>query len=462
MASPRPDLPPDFAAALDRVPEAGDRFAALPPDRQAQWIDWINRARGRRRAARVDDAIRRLMPSAAAAREEEVAEPAGPPPERYWWLWLLLLLLLVVAGLLIWYFVSRGNDKAGVPDVVGLREPVAAQRIQQKGLIVAPRPGPSARPAGIVFAQRPGAGVQLDKGKSVTIFVSTGPVRIAVPDVADLPLASADTKLTAAGLKAKVKRVASTRPKGIVIEQSPVAGVTVAKGTTVTLSVSNGQKPVIVPSLVGSTQGAAVTQLTKLGLKPKLQNVPSSKPAGQVAAQNPPAGKEVDKGSTVILNVSNGSGGGSTTTLQTTTTTGTAASASTRVPPVRGLAVVAGLRRLNTAHLRPIVRYVSSTEPAGRILTQRPASGTARGNSPVRLTVSEGPTPGAPTQVPNVVGQDQSSAASALRQAGFKVAVLFRPTTDQSQDGLVVEQQPAVGGTIPSGLYVAIFVGRLS
>ena len=38
------ELPEDFAAALDRVPEAGDRFAAMPADRQAQWIDWIERA----------------------------------------------------------------------------------------------------------------------------------------------------------------------------------------------------------------------------------------------------------------------------------------------------------------------------------------------------------------------------------------------------------------------------------
>jgi len=95
MASRR-ELQPDVAAALDRVPEAGSAFAALPPDRQAAWLAWIDRARGRRaRAGRIDEMVRRLLPSAAVA-EEEVAEPVGPPPERYWWLWLLLLLLLVL------------------------------------------------------------------------------------------------------------------------------------------------------------------------------------------------------------------------------------------------------------------------------------------------------------------------------------------------------------------------------
>src|SRR5919205_3644287 len=138
-------FPDDFAAALDRVPEARDRFAAMPPERQAQWVDWIDRARGRRRAARIDDAIRRLLPSAAVA-EEEVAEPVGPPPERNWWIWLLLLLLLVVAGLLLWYFLSRGSEKRTVPDVVGLRSAAAAQRLSDKDLKAIPTSAPSSRP----------------------------------------------------------------------------------------------------------------------------------------------------------------------------------------------------------------------------------------------------------------------------------------------------------------------------
>src|SRR5439155_24352932 len=248
---------------------------------------------------------------------------------------------------------SRGTDKATVPDVVGLPEQVAAQRIHRKGPIAIPNTAPSSRPVGVVFAQRPGAGVQVDKGQSVTISISSGPARKAVPNVTDLPLKQAQQRLTAAGFKSRVKRVASSRPKGVVTEQAPVAGVTASSGTTVVLSVSNGLKPVIVPSVVGQTQGAAVTQLTKLGLKPQLQNVPSAKPAGQVVAQKPPAGKEVDKGSTVVLNVSRGTGGVSTTVQTTTaaTTTSTTVTTTTtatalRIPTVRGLAVTAGLRRL--------------------------------------------------------------------------------------------------------------------
>jgi beta-lactam-binding protein with PASTA domain len=464
MASRR-ELPPDVAAALDRVPEAGSRFSALPAERQTAWIAWIDRARGRRaRAGRIDEMVRRLLPSAAAA-EEEVVEPVGPPPERYWWLWLLLLLLLVIGGLLAWYFLSRGDDKAVVPNVIGLREQQAEIRIEDRDLEALPRSAQSNRPQGVVFAEKPGAGTQLDKGQTVTIFVSSG--RLAVPDVTGSRLAEAQQKLQALGFEVEVKRVASTKPQGTVLDQEPAAGVTALRGTTVTLNVSSGAKPVVVPRVVGQTQGDAVQALTALGLKPVLQNVPSDQPAGTVVGQKPPAGKEVDKGAEVTVNVSTGTGQSTTTATTTATTattaTTTTAAASVRVPRVVGLAQTPVLRRLNLLGLRPTVVYVRSTQPANRVLSQSPTPGTSlRPGTRVRVNVSTGPNPKPNAAVPSVVGQDQATAAQTLRDAGFKVAVLNRPTADQSKDGLVVEQQPRANASIPGGSQVTIFIGRFS
>lgn len=196
----RRELPADVAAALDRVPEARDRLAALPPERQQEWLDWIARGRGRReRAARIDEMMRRLLPTAA---EEEVAEPAGPPPERYWWLWLLLLLLLVIGGLLAWWLLSHGDDKSTVPNVIGLRSAAAAQRIHDKDLDVSTVTGQSKRPPDVVFAQKPGAGTQLGQGQTVIIYVSSG--RLAVPDVTSLPSQQAQERLASAGFKSEV------------------------------------------------------------------------------------------------------------------------------------------------------------------------------------------------------------------------------------------------------------------
>ena len=465
----RRELPADIAAAFDRAPEARDRFAALPADQQAAWLDWIDRARGRRaRAGRIDELIRRLLPSSAAVAEEEVAEPAGPPPERYWWLWLVLLLLLVVGGLLAWYFLSRGSDKAVVPNVIGLREQQAAIKIHDEGLDVLAHTAPSNRPPNVVFAEKPGPGTQLGKGQTVTIFVSSG--RLAVPNLIGLREPQAVQKLQTLGFKVAVKRVASTHPKGIVIDQEPTAGVTAVSGTTVTISVSSGVKPVVVPRVVGQTQGDAVHALTKLGLKPVLQNVPSDEPAGTVVGQKPPAGKEVDKASKVTVNVSTGTGPATTTTTATTTTsatttvgTTTTAAAPVSVPRVAGLAQTPALHRLNTLGLRPTVVYVRSSQPANQVVSQSPVQGTTlRRGSRVRVNVSTGPNPQPNASVPNVVGQDQAAAVQSLRDDGFKVAVLNRPTTDESKGGLVVEEQPHAGSSIPGGSQVTIFVGRFS
>jgi serine/threonine-protein kinase len=329
----RRELPADVARAFDRVPEARDRFEALPPDGQAEWLDWIDRATDREdRAARRDELVRRMLPAEAAETEEMVAPAAPPPGERRWWLWLLLLLVLVVGGLLAWYFLTRGSDKTTVPNVNGLKEDVAAQRIDDSGLKAVPRTGQSDRPQGVVFAQAPGAGTQLDKGQTVTISISAG--RQAVPNVSGLQEQQAVQQLESAGLKSQVRRVASSRPKGVVLAQSPDAGVVAASGTTVTLTVSNGVKPVVVPSVVGQTQGSAVNTLTGLGLKATLNNVSSARPVGTVVAQKPAGGKEVPKGSTVTLNVSTGTGGGATTS--TTPTTPTATSGTTTSPTSTG------------------------------------------------------------------------------------------------------------------------------
>jgi eukaryotic-like serine/threonine-protein kinase len=401
----RLDLPADVVAALDRVPQARERFFALPEEQQADWLSWIDRARGQRgRAARTDDMIQRLAPGGPVT-QAEVVEPAGPP-ERYWWLWLLLLLLLVVGGLLAWYFLTRGSDKATVPNVIGMRSDVAAARIHDKGLDVSPRTGASDRPTDVVFAERPGPGTQLGKGQSVTVFISSG--RHTVPDIT-----------------------------------------------------------VVVPRVVGRSQGDAVAALTKLKLGPVLHNVPSAQPAGTVVGQKPPAGKEVDRGSNVTVNVSTGSASSTTTstgvTTAATTTVPTPTAGPVRVPRVVALAQTPALRRLNVLGLRPTVIYVTSSQPANRVIGQSPSAGTSlRKGSHVRVRVSAGPNPQSPTSVPNVVGQDQATAADTLRTSGFKVAVLNRPTNDQSKDGLVVEQQPQAGASIPGGVQLTIFIGRFT
>ena len=54
-----------------------------------------------------------------------------------------------------------------------------------------------------------------------------------------------------------------------------------------------------------------------------------------------------------------------------------------------------------------------------------------------------------PVRVPRITGLAQTP-------------LLNRPTADQSKDGLVVEEQPHAGSSIPGGSKVTIFVGRFT
>jgi eukaryotic-like serine/threonine-protein kinase len=176
-----------------------------------------------------------------------------------------------------------------------------------------------------------------------------------------------------------------------------------------------------------------------------------------VTAQKPLPNKKVGRGSKLRINVSTGSAStpGTTTSGRTTTT----AARTVTVPNVVGLQQTVAQRRLNSAGLGSRVRYVSSQKPSGQVVAQGPAAGaTANKGSKVQLSVSVGPS-ATTTQVPNVVGQDQQTATSTLQNAGFKVQVIMVPSSDPSQNGTVVDEQPAGGTRAPDGSTVTIYVG---
>lgn len=456
-----PELPPDLAAALRRHEPARVAFEALPPERQAEWVRFVERGRTRRgRSRRVEDAVRRLggwTPALAQAATEETVErrpgPTPPPPEREWWPWLLLLALLVIAGLLALYFLTRGGgDKVSVPRVVGLQEPEAVSRLSDRGLVARVLRRASDRPRGTVFGQDPQAGTRLEKGDRVQIAVSNAPARLLVPDVVGLQADKAKQRLVSAGLVPEERQVFSKKKRGIVVAQRPQPGTKAQKGETVTIDVSKGRGRTTVPDVVGRSRADAESALADAGLVANAVTVPSSEAEGTVTAQDPAAGEQVDRGTKVRINVSSGSS--STTT--TTTSPGTTTSQGASVPDLSGLEQTAAIRRLVAAGLRPRVVYAASDGPENTVTAQSPDAGaSASRGSRVRITVSAGPSPSF-SQVPDVVGQTTGDARSALEAEGFTVAV-FRVA---GQSGVVVDEQPAGGGRAPDGGQVSIFVGK--
>jgi eukaryotic-like serine/threonine-protein kinase len=311
---------------------------------------------------------------------EEVVEP--PPPRRrpLIWPWLLLLLLVVLGVLALGYFLTRedGPTDTRVPDVVGQTEAVAVERLGRSGYETDVRRRPVRAPVGRVFDQSPDAGAELDRERTVVVFVARGPGTIDVPNVVGEPGGAALERVQDAGLRVRVREVFSRRREGDVVRQQPGAGAEARRGSTVVLSVSKGRQLVTVPDLVGRSEAEAGAALARVGLSASVVRVPSSDSPGTVVAQLPPAGGQQYKDASVQINVSRGS----------PTSTGPARAT---VPDVIGQDEATARERLRAAGyaVRMVERPTRDPAKDGVVFRQRPRAGqSAPRGSPVVIFVS--------------------------------------------------------------------------
>ena len=198
-------------------------------------------------------------------------------------------------------------------------------------------------------------------------------------------------------------------------------------------------KQAVVPAVTGEQLNLARTVVQNAGFTVGSPiSVPSTQAAGVVIGENPNAGSKADKGSTVTLTVSTGPG-------------------KQPVPSVQGLSETKATKTVEHAHLKVarVESQSSSRWSAGEATGTDPAAGTSLPfGTGVTLFISTGP---APKDVPDVTGQSQSDATSALETAGFKVSTATE-TSSTATAGNVISQNPDAGTTEPPGTTVTIVV----
>jgi penicillin-binding protein 1A len=132
--------------------------------------------------------------------------------------------------------------------------------------------------------------------------------------------------------------------------------------------------------------------------------------------------------------------------------------ASVSVPNLAAAGTVAEAREIaEGAGLNLIVRTVTSYEPAGTIIGQDPAAGTAvRAGNAVYLLISDGE--GQFPTVPDVTGLEQAEAEQVLREAGYEPLVFNKPTNKQREVGIVLSQSPSPGEPVEPGAGVQVVI----
>jgi eukaryotic-like serine/threonine-protein kinase len=230
--------------------------------------------------------------------------------------------------------VSTGPPSATVPAVAGLSREAAFAKLAAAGL----KPTPQSRssttaPAGAVLGTEPPAGRRLRAGSAVTVFVSEGPPKVAVPELVGLSEAEARTSLEAEGLSvgAVARREAPSAAVGAVLSQSPAAGASVRAGAAVALVVAKAPRMAVVPSVVGKKQERAEGELIGAGfaVKSVTRAVPVEAEVGLVLLESPAGATKARRGTTITLTV-----GVLATT--TSTTTPTPPPTTTGAPPTVG------------------------------------------------------------------------------------------------------------------------------
>jgi beta-lactam-binding protein with PASTA domain/tRNA A-37 threonylcarbamoyl transferase component Bud32 len=274
-------------------------------------------------------------------------------------------------------------------------------------------------------------------------YFGAGPgSEVPVPSLVSLSPEDATAQLEELGLMAEAASVYSTEIEaGRVAGTEPGNGTRVAKGSTVTVNVSQGPQPIVLPKLRGLDEDAAIAAMTDAlavpGTVDRMFNAEFEEGVVFYAARESDGadvseGGDAFEGSTVNYVVSLG---------DVVDVTGESLDDAIDILADQGLEGQSGEERY------------SDSVPKGDVISAAPgAAGPLRVGSPISLTVSRGPEP---VVVPNVVGVGWSAAKETLTNLGFKLS--YNPGADAIAALLSVESMdPAAGSSLPRGATITL------
>jgi beta-lactam-binding protein with PASTA domain/tRNA A-37 threonylcarbamoyl transferase component Bud32 len=196
-----------------------------------------------------------------------------------------------------------------------------------------------------------------------------------------------------------------------------------------------------VPRVAGSTTIVAERALTQAHLDALVvSSFDETVKPGVVIATDPPAERDVHRGTTVTLTVSKGP-------------------ERYRVPKVVGRTQAEAEQRLTDARLTlgKVGQAFSETVPQGQVISTSPAEGTSvKRATSVALVTSKGRQP---IQLQSWAGKPADQAVKALTGAKLKVDATRQDFSDTVPNGSVISQSPATG-TLFQGDQVTLVVSK--
>lgn len=257
-------------------------------------------------------------------------------------------------------------------------------------------------------------------GGLVWAFAGAGNKEMApVPNVTGMTEQQAEETIRQEGFQVGTKNYTfdESVPEGNVISQDPNGGEA-EKGSKIDLLISGGDEEVDAPKITGMTpeQAKEVAEKKGLNVAQSESQYSDTVDEGLIISQNPAEGQKVPAGGTIEYVVSRGP-------------------KTTKAPNVIGMDVDQAKEELQKAGFGVDVNEEYSDKPEGTVFKQNPLNDPIEPGGTVSITVSLGSNE---ADIPSVVGQSESTATTALQNAGFSVKTQRAPSNDP--EGTVIDQ----------------------
>lgn len=191
-----------------------------------------------------------------------------------------LLVLLAMLGIMVVGVVALAQSIEGDGEQLEVTRVVlprfadrqwsdAQQHLERLGLLVDVEFSPNERvPQNTVVDQDPIAGSRVEVGSVVTLVASDGPIGLQVPDIVGLQTYEATEVLDLNLLQHEFELIFddNIRP-GAVVSSDPPAGARIQSQGVVTLQISEGPEPRVIPDIVGQITPDAFALLGRADLE---------------------------------------------------------------------------------------------------------------------------------------------------------------------------------------------------
>ena len=331
----------------------------------------------------VEPAVQHARSEPAVAVLDRPESPVTPPPppkavtkrKRRKLPWVLLVLALVAGAVGYFGWQLGMTDTVSTPKLAGLTRAEALAKLDSMGLSmqVSSEQYSEKREAGTIISSDPSAGQRVAADGTVTVVLSKGPERYKVPNVKGMTQQDASETLAEGNLETgQVLQDYSRKwPQGQVMRVDPTIGTPLKKGTAVSLTISMGPEPVVVPDVRNQSLDQAQATLSASGFRTSTtEQFDDTVPFGQVISTEPSNGTTAYRGDKIRITVSKGS-------------------QFVPVPSVVGMDTDSAIATLEDAGFVVETREQFGVTIANRVISQDPGGGTQvlRGAT-VTLTVT--------------------------------------------------------------------------